>query len=221
MPDPTNRRPLASRSTGWANMLSRRLAATSVTPNQISIIGIAAAALSGLLFWASGGADGAARVVLLIAAALFCQMRLLCNLLDGMVAIEAERAAPDGAFWNEMPDRIEDALILLGVGLGVGASGLGWAAVSFAFLTAYIRAFGVSLGQPADFRGPMAKPHRMALITGAAALTLFEPLWSGEGEVFRMALWIVILGAALTSARRAWRLLQSLRHPAPPPKTDA
>ncbi|MFV0302510.1 MAG: CDP-alcohol phosphatidyltransferase family protein [Paracoccus sp. (in: a-proteobacteria)] len=212
MPDnPPNRRPLASRDTGWARRLSVRLAATPVTPNQISMAGMVAALISGLCFWAVGYADGFGRALLLILAAGMCQIRLLCNLLDGMVAIEAGRGAPDGGFWNEFPDRISDALILVGVGLGLGAAALGWAAVSFAFLTAYLRELGSGLGQPADFSGPMAKPHRMALITGAALLAIPEPSWGGDGGVLRIALWIIVLGAALTVLRRSDRLVASLR----------
>ena len=37
-----NRRPLASRQTGWATVITKRLAATSVTPNQISMASMAA-----------------------------------------------------------------------------------------------------------------------------------------------------------------------------------
>lgn len=209
MPDPMSRRPLASRQTGWAQALSRRLAATAITPNQISWAGMGFALIAGLAFWASGTVAG--RPFWLILGAAGVQLRLLCNLLDGMVAIEAGRAAPDGAFWNEFPDRVADLLILAGVGLGIGAPALGWAAVSMAFLTAYVRALGQSYGQPADFRGPMAKPHRMALITGAALLSLFEPLWDGHGDLLWLALWVVLLGAALTAVRRCWRVVETLR----------
>lgn len=211
MPEPTNRRPLASRQTGWANRAAGWLAARNVSPNRISQAGMVAALLSGACFWAAGGCTGFGRGLLLLAGAGFCQIRLLCNLLDGMVAIEGGRGAPDGGFWNEFPDRISDALILLGAALGLGEPALGWAAVSAAFLTAYIRELGAGLGQGADFCGPMAKPHRMALLTGAAAVSVLEPLWGGRGEVLRAALWVITLGAGLTAARRGWRLLAKLR----------
>jgi phosphatidylglycerophosphate synthase len=151
------------------------------------------------------------RAVLLLAAAGFCQLRLLCNLLDGMVAVEAGRSAPDGVFWNEVPDRVADILILAGVGYGIGLPGLGWAAAAFAVLTAYVREVGRAEGAGADFRGPLAKPHRMALVTAAALLSLLEPLWDGRGAVLEIALWIVALGALITALRRARRLVQRLR----------
>ncbi|MEH6776340.1 MAG: CDP-alcohol phosphatidyltransferase family protein, partial [Cereibacter changlensis] len=108
----TDRRPLASRDTGWARWLTRKLAATSVTPNQISMASMVAAALAGAAFWGVAHSEGAARVALLLLAALGCQLRLLCNLMDGLVAIEAGRQTADGAFWNEFPDRVADIVIL-------------------------------------------------------------------------------------------------------------
>ena len=128
MPDLENRRPLASRQTGWAQRTATWLAGTSITPNQISQLGMLAALLAGLAFWAAGSCTGFGRVLLLLAGAGLCQIRLLCNLFDGMVAVEAQRGSPDGGFWNEFPDRVSDALILVGIGLGLGEPALGWAA---------------------------------------------------------------------------------------------
>lgn len=211
MADLSNRRPLASRQTGWAARVTRWLAGTRVTPNQISVAGMVAAAGAGAAFWAAGGCIGWGRAVLLVLAAALCQLRLLCNLFDGMVAVEAKRGARDGGFWNEFPDRVSDLLIILGVGLSVGDATLGWAAAAMAFLTAYLRELGVNCGLAADFSGPMAKQHRMALVTGAALLSLAEPLWRGHGGVLHLALWVLAVGTALTVLRRAGRLVTALR----------
>ncbi|MDO5640889.1 MAG: CDP-alcohol phosphatidyltransferase family protein [Paracoccus sp. (in: a-proteobacteria)] len=211
MPDPENRRPLASRQTGWARQGASWLAAKGVTPNQISQAGMVAALLAGLCFFAAGQCTGFWRVLALIAAAGFCQIRLLCNLFDGMVAVEGGRAAPDGGFWNEFPDRVSDALIFLGLGYGLDAPGLAWAAAGMAFLTAYVRELGANLGQGVDFSGPMAKQHRMAVVTAAALLSVPEPIWNGDGGVLRLALWVVAIGAGLTALRRAVRLVLKLR----------
>ena len=211
MSEPENRRPLASRQTGWAATVTRWLAGTAVTPNQISQAGMVAALLAGAAFWASGSVGGGARVALLIAAGLLVQLRLLCNLFDGMVAIEAGRSAPDGGFWNEFPDRVSDLLILMGAAVAVGEPALGWAAAGMAFLTAYLRELGVNCGAGADFSGPMAKQHRMAVMTAAAGLSIFEPLAGWHGQVLTAALWLVALGAAFTVLRRAVRLVLVLR----------
>lgn len=212
MADDSNRRPLASRQTGWAAALTRRLAATSVTPNQISIASMVFAGLAGLAFWQAGqSADTIFRAILLIAGAAFCQLRLLCNLFDGMVAVEAGKGSPDGAFWNEFPDRVSDLLIFAGLGYGIDAPALGWAAAALAIFTAYVRELGRGCGLSADFSGPMAKPQRMALVTAAALVTLFEPLWNGRNELLAVALWLVAIGSAVTVLRRSWRIVSALR----------
>jgi phosphatidylglycerophosphate synthase len=211
MVDLSNRRPLASRQTGWAARVTRWLAGTTVTPNQISIAGMVAAAGAGAAFWSAGGVAGWGRALLLVLAAGLCQLRLLCNLFDGMVAVEAGRGGPDGGFWNEFPDRVSDLLILLGLGLSLSAPSLGWAAAAMAFLTAYLRELGVNCGLPADFSGPMAKQHRMALVTGATLLSLAEPLWQGHGQILYLALWLLVIGTGLTALRRAVRLVRALR----------
>lgn len=206
-----NRRPLASRESGWARAVARKLSTASVTPNQISMASMVMAAVAGIAFWQAGDATGGSRVALLLVAALFCQFRLLCNLFDGMVAIEGGKQAPDGPFWNEFPDRVADILILVGAGYGAGVPTLGWSAAAFAVLTAYTRELGRNCGLPADFSGPMAKQHRMATITAAALLSLAEPLWNGHNQVLVMALWLIAVGAGITAIRRAANIVRKLR----------
>ncbi|MGO4172782.1 CDP-alcohol phosphatidyltransferase family protein [Bosea sp. TAF32] len=206
-----NRRPLASRDSGWARSIARRLSAAAITPNQISMASMVMAAFAGITFWQAGAAEAGPRAALLLAAALFCQLRLLCNLFDGMVAIEGSKQEPDGPFWNEFPDRVADILILVGAGCGAGVPALGWAAAGFAVLTAYTRELGRACGLPADFSGPMAKQHRMATITAAALLSLLEPLWRGHNEVLIIALWLIAAGAAITAIRRAMSVARGLR----------
>jgi phosphatidylglycerophosphate synthase len=226
-----NRRPISQRERGWAKYLTRVLSKAGVTPNFISFTSIVFAAFSGLCFYASALADGGDRILLLIGAALFCQLRLLANMLDGMVAVEAGKGGPDGPVWNELPDRFADIFILVGAGYGVAATGmfdatLGWAAAVAAVMTAYAREVVKSAGAPADFSGPMAKPHRMFWMTMAALVSIFDPqigpwtAWtldwggaddSGKGVFIAFALWLVLLGSILTVFSRTWRALKALR----------
>ncbi|KAA0683692.1 CDP-alcohol phosphatidyltransferase family protein [Neorhizobium sp. P12A] len=206
-----DRRPLASRNTRWAQVLARRMTAMSVTPNSISQMSMVMAALAGAAFWLSDGTIGGGRAVLLITAALFCQLRLLCNLLDGMVAVEGGKGEADGPFWNEFPDRIADILIFAGAGYGIANPGLGWAAAVFAVLTAYVRELGRATGNPSDFGGPMAKQHRMAVMTVAALLGAVEAALQGTSLLLTAALWIVALGAFLTALRRGHNLVRQLK----------
>jgi phosphatidylglycerophosphate synthase len=213
MTETEDRRPLSSRNSWWAKSIAQKLAAKSVTPNQISQASMAAAAVAAVFFYIAGRDLGYSRMGVLVLAALFCQVRLLCNLFDGMVAVEGGKAEADGPFWNEFPDRIADILIFAGIGIGIGYPGLGWAAAAFAVLTAYVRELGRATGHGADFSGPMAKQHRMALITAAAVLSIWEPYWDLRNDILWAALWIVVIGAAATSVRRSWRLIRAMKQP--------
>lgn len=169
------------------------------------------------LFLGSGHAGGAARTAVLLLAGVCVQLRLVCNLLDGMVAVEHGRGSPVGPIWNELPDRLADGLFLVGAGYGASLAGVdwaadaGWAAAAFAVFTAYVRELGRGLGQPADFRGPMAKPHRMALLTAACVMAAAEPLWGWRGQTLAIACALIAGGAALTAARRTLALAARLR----------
>lgn len=210
MSDGPDRRPLASRNTGWARSLTRVLARTDISPNQISVASVVFATLAAAALWATASTGGPARIVLLIVAAACCQLRLLCNLMDGLVAIEAGKQAPDGPFWNEFPDRVADIVILGGLGLASGAPALGWAAAALAVFAAYTRELGHALVRTSDFRGPMAKPHRMALATLACLAATFEPLWHRNGDMLTAGLWIIVIGTAVTIFRRARGIVNHL-----------
>lgn len=201
-----NRRPLNSRDSRWAKALAARLAESRVTPNQISQASVGFAALGFLLFWAASASGPILQFLCLILTAATVQLRLLCNLLDGMVAIEGGKSAPTGPFWNEAPDRAADILFLAGAGLAAGCPALGLAAAALAVATAYIRELGRAEGFPPDFSGPMAKPHRMAALTlGCVIAAFYATEWS-----LTVTLWIIALGTVATIIRRSHRLLSSL-----------
>ena len=192
----TDRRPLASRDTAWARRIAAALARSSVTPNQISTISIVFAALGA---WALVDA----RPLALIGATICVQLRLLCNLIDGMVAIEGGKQSATGALYNEFPDRIADSLLLVALGYACGVTWLGWLAALLAALTAYVRATGGALGLAQDFRGPMAKPHRMAVLTVACLIGAAELHWNGTRWTLLAAAIVIAGGSALTCVTRA------------------
>ena len=131
---PANRRPLTSRSTAWARGLTERAIKAGLTPNQISRLGIGFAALGMVFYTLSPYGPGILQWLLLILAAATCQARLVCNLIDGMVAVEGGKGTPVGALYNEVPDRVADSLFLIGAGYGVGLPELGWFAALVAAL---------------------------------------------------------------------------------------
>jgi phosphatidylglycerophosphate synthase len=212
-----NRRPIRSRDAGWAKAAAAALAKAGVSPDVVSAATMVFGVMGAAAFVASGSAAGWARAGLLVTAAATIQLRLVCNLLDGLVAVEHGRGGPYGPIWNELPDRIADACFVVGAGYGAALAGswwgepAGWLAAVLAVLTAYIRELGRGLGLPADFSGPGAKPQRMAVLTAAALVAAAEPLWGWRGTALAIGLALIVILASITAARRTLHLAAGLR----------
>ncbi|WP_408095935.1 CDP-alcohol phosphatidyltransferase family protein [Peredibacter sp. HCB2-198] len=198
----TARRPLKSRQTAWAKALSRMIAQAGISPNMISFMSMVFAALS----------LGSALLGHPIFAALFIQMRLICNLMDGMVAVEFGKKSKTGDLWNDVPDRFADVAIILGAGYLSQqypfAVELAWANGTLAVMTAYLRVLGASLASPHYYIGPMAKPHRMAILTAAF---IGEAIYPG-GTLLYGALIIMLVGQVITCVRRLNRIAVDLEN---------
>jgi phosphatidylglycerophosphate synthase len=197
------RRPLKSRSTGWARAGSRTLLQMGVKPNQVSAasvffaLGVPLCLLTQTLPSALGWFGAAACI----------QLRLLCNLMDGMLAVEGGLKTPHGDLYNEFPDRLADVIILSSLGHAGGDEVtrlLGWLAACGALMTAFIRMHGASLIDTHDFQGPQAKPHRMAVATLACLLMMIGV----KIPVIAASLGFMVAGIAFTIVKR----LRTLSH---------
>ena len=142
------------------------------------------------------------------------QLRLLCNMLDGMVALEGGRKSLYGPIYNEMPDRLEDSLLLVAAGYAASAHlglVLELTAALLAAVCAYVRLLGGTLGQPQDFSGPQAKPHRMFVLTmGLAAAFVASLAGAAPGRLLEVALGVICIGTLLTIVRRTLRIARAL-----------
>jgi phosphatidylglycerophosphate synthase len=204
------RRPLASRNWRLSILLAEWLARRGATPNAISLVGMGAGITAGLAFWFT--CRGVIAPLFWLLGAGLVQLRLLCNLIDGMVAIEAGKGSPVGELYNEVPDRVSDAATLIGFGYAAGGSpALGFLAAVLAVFVAYVRAAVKVVGAPQDYSGPMAKPHRMFVVTVAALLCALVPMstqkqWLGqEWSLPAIALGLIAMGCVFTAIRRLRR----------------
>jgi len=209
----TDRRPLASRNIRIIQTAAAWLASHEISANAISLASIGFAALASLCLVGTAWTDGLQTRALFVLAAGLVQLRLLANLLDGMVAVGSGKASPAGELYNEVPDRVADTMILIGAGFATGgAPVLGYAAALLAVFVAYMRALGSSLGARALFIGPMAKPQRMATISAACLYSACVPAdWPGGvasavSGAMSIALSLIVAGAVLTAVRRLRRI---------------
>jgi len=211
-----DRRPIATRNRKWAQSATTWLAGRNVSPNAISIAGMCACIAAGL---ALGLTSVEYNRILWLVAAIGVQLRLTANMLDGMVALEFGRDSRIGELYNEVPDRVSDAAVFIGAGCAWGGNvALGYIATILAIFTAYVRAAGKIAGAPNEFCGPMAKQHRMLVITVACLYSLVVPrswqifhLDDLDVGVMTLALIVIIAGCLVTVVRRLQRTARALR----------
>ena len=230
LPPPSARRELRTRSAGWPHAIVRPLAAARIRPNQVSIASLVFAAIAAWAFYRAGRYPMRSGDVffvmgerirrwrsysawMLVLGAAAIQLRLLCNMLDGLLAIEGGLKTKTGELFDEIPDRVADAVILAGAGYALGRAGwgpaLGWSAAVLALFTAYVRVLGGSLGFTQEFSGPMAKQHRMFVLTMGALVAAMEIAIRGRMTALWIALVIIVAGTALTAALRIVRIAGS------------
>jgi phosphatidylglycerophosphate synthase len=206
-PTPPDRHPIRSRDARWAQAAASYLARLGVRPNQISLASILAAgvgAVSLAFFPQPWNAIGCVCGI---------QLRLLCNLLDGMVAVEHGKQTPLGVLYNELPDRVSDSVLFIALGYASGIPWLGWLGALLAALTAYIRVFGAALGFAQDFRGPMAKQHRMAVLTAGCVISIIEHFAVRSNHSLPITCGLIAAGSLLTCWTRTRAVVRRIQGP--------
>ncbi len=219
--EPADRRPIASREHKLWQQVAAFLAARQVSANAISVAGMVAGVVAGLLLAPTSRVENSwSQRLLWLAGAAGIQLRLLANMLDGMVAIASGKASRLGELYNELPDRVSDVAIVIGAGYAMGGIAiLGYVAACVAVLTAYVRAVGKAAGASSLFIGPMAKPHRMFVLTVVGALMAvlpgsWQPSWGERHAGLATAgLAIIIVGGLVTVFRRLNLIVRHLQRP--------
>src|SRR5919197_587752 len=210
-----DRRPIATRNRKWAQTSTAWLASRNVSPNAISIAGMCACIVAGL---ALGLTSVEYNRAFWLIAALGAQLRLTANMLDGMVALASGRDSKVGELYNEVPDRVSDAAVFIGAGYAWGGNvALGYIATILAIFTAYVRAAGKIAGAPNEFCGPMAKQHRMLVITLVCVYAAITPRsWqmitfnNSQIGLMTLGLAVIIAGCLITVIRRVGRIAHAL-----------
>jgi len=206
------RREVAARRTLWASRIASRLARAGIKPNLISAASVVFALGAGVCIAVSPNTQSWHRSFLLATAILLIQCRLLCNLFDGMVAVEGGLRTKSGEIFNDLPDRLADPAILIGAGYALWSIPfgveLGWLAALLAVLTAYVRLLGGAAGAKQYFLGPMAKQHRMALMTAGLLVAAVLPDYAQR--ILTGTLALIAIGCIVTVVRRVVAVVKEL-----------
>ncbi|MBU1671179.1 MAG: CDP-alcohol phosphatidyltransferase family protein [Actinobacteria bacterium] len=171
-----------------------------ISPNLITILGMALAIVSGYLL-----ATGYVPL-----AAVFFTLSGILDLVDGYVAKKMDMVSVFGSFLDSVSDRVSDAAIYTGLmvyylkraeGMYVGVA---LAVFLVSFLISYVRARAEALDVTCR-AGLMSRPVRMLLLAAGLFFNGLSP-W-----VLKVTLWILLVMLAETLVSRlveVWRAME-------------
>lgn len=209
---PDSSRPKLRRRWQPLRRLALLLMRFGVTSGAVAIAGMAVGIVAGFAFMATG--EVARPRLAWGCGAGFCFLRILAIRLDAMLQPVSARQSREDEFYNELPERVSDAVTLLGFGFAIESNPwLGLAAALAAIFSAYVRSLAISRLGGSRKAGPvlMTRTHRLLLLSGASTwmIVRFDHPW-GEISLPEATLALVVAGCLLTVAHR-WFLLRGIR----------
>jgi phosphatidylinositol phosphate synthase len=191
-------RRLASRSMG-------QLEQTSVTPNALSVAGVALCIAGAVVVYFEYKSEW----LFLAGAALFVLGSIL-DILDGALARRGGKGTPFGAFMDSTVDRVGEGFMLGAIALVLMREGSEWgvalaiAAMAGSFLVSYTRAKAEIMGLKGDV-GIGSRAERVVVITSGLVLA---PL---HEYVLPVTMALLTATAWLTVAQRVLAVRDQLR----------
>src|SRR3954468_24323418 len=181
--------------------LGRAIGRIGVTPDALTVLGVAFAAGTALAVATGHLVWGCIGIIL----------SGLGDLLDGNLARTSGRNGPRGAFFDSVTDRVSDALVLGGIAWYVGGDDgrlavLAMAVAALSMLISYERAKAEALGFEAK-GGLMERAERYVLLAVGMAFDVLVPV-----------LWIMLVLTAFTAVQRFVRVWRQAERPPPLPR---
>lgn len=205
-----DRRPIPARNAQLSRLAASFLAKSGISGNAISVLSVVFGVIAGASL-AVTSINDMPRIWWTIPP-VFILLRLLANMLDGMVAIETGKTSAVGELFNEVPDRISDAVIFMGAGFAMGSSPhAGYTAATLSLFVAYVRALGNQMGVTGLFIGPMSKQQRMfSLIALCLYYTITPTSWRSF-PLISWGLWAINIGCIITIGRRLQHIVAKVK----------
>ena len=178
----------------WLQPVERFCEQRRVHPDLFTYGALGLAGLAGLAL-AHAGADHA--WLWLVPPCLL--LRLVLNLMDGLVARALGLADPWGEVKNEFGDRVADALVFLGLGWGGYAHPfLVTLSLALVLCVSYLGMLGKAVGGRRVYAGVFGKGDRMLSL----ALFTVYPLVSGQLAGYDWYLVLAVVASCITIVQR-------------------
>ena len=208
---------------GLATPVAKGLGRLGLTPNALTVIGFlgtcVAAAAAALQWWLLAG-------ILVLAFGVF-------DLFDGTLARATGQATKLGAFLDSTLDRAGEAIVFIGIGIGLAGTGLAGtelfapAAMAAAFMVSYTRAKSEALGftTATGMAAVGLMPREVRLVVLTVGLFLAGILGTNSGSAtgagaggsafppgalaLEIALSVIAVGATITAIQRIRHVIQA------------
>ncbi len=180
------------------NPVTAVLSRTSISPNLLTVLGLAFTLATAPLVWYGHFVPAA---IIFAAGSLF-------DMLDGAVARLSERVTPLGAFIDSTFDRIGEGAVLTSIALVYARNGNLWlvgatfATMIGSFLVSYTRARAEALGMDCKV-GLMTRPERLVLLIAGISLHKFG--------VLPLVMYILAVLTAITVLQRILHVRRQFR----------
>ena len=194
--------------TGWDNFLlplARGMRVVGLTPNGVTVISLAFAALAAVAF-ARADAPGS---WFLPAGAALVGVNAILDGLDGRLARLTNTSSKRGDYLDHVIDRYADLAILLGLALSPLADQTwGLFAIVGTFLTSYMGTQAQALGLGRNYGGWLGRADRLVILIAVPALWWLATLaglawpWSLTPLTLMLAYFAVV--GNLTALQRFW-----------------
>jgi len=209
MPDPskskTRRRP------HFLRRLTLLLMRLGIASEMVAVVGMILGVLAGIAYMTTGEISRPNLAWGL--GAILCLARIVAIQLDGMLQPISTRQSREEEFYNELPERVSDAVTLLGFGFAVDSDPwLGLAAALSAILSAYVRSFAFSrVVAKKHLWTIMTRTQRLFILCLAAILMIAGlPARFPEIDLPVVTLWIIVAGCLTTVCLR-WFSLRGIK----------
>jgi CDP-diacylglycerol--glycerol-3-phosphate 3-phosphatidyltransferase len=203
---PTHERPRRTYQDEARRLATRSIAGlerTSVTPDVLTISGVALCIAGAVVVWFEYKSEW----LFLAGAALFVVGSIL-DILDGALARTSGRGTPFGAFLDSTVDRVGEGFMLGAIGLVLMRDGSEWgvalafAAIAGSFLVSYTRARAEALGLKGDV-GIGSRAERVVVITtGLVLAPLHELVLPVTMAILAASAWVTVLQRILAVRRQ-------------------
>lgn len=178
-----------------------------LTPNKVSIIGVALAFLSAFAYtaWQTH------RLCLLLATALLL-LSGFCDAIDGIIARLYYQTTPFGGFLDSLLDRYADAVVYAGIIISRLCDPLwGLIALIGSLLVSYTRARAEAAGIKMESIGLAERAERIIILATASVIATF---WQTKTEaVMNTGIILLAILSNLTVLQRSLHVYKKLKEP--------